>query len=138
MAYIDRVYYEDKFLGKPIPLDEFPRIADIASDVIYDVCTVKPTEEDLIDETFKKAVAYQVELLYEQGGIDAILGFSEYSQSGGSESLGDYSKSSGTSSQEAVMTSGGIPVSTMSVNLLRRLGLMTRWAYAHRCRRAKP
>lgn len=137
MAYIDRAFYNDTFHGTEIPEDEFDRLADIASDVVYGICIIKPEAGDLIDETFKKAVAYQVELLYRQGGIDAVVGFSEASYSGGSESLGDYSISEGNARQEAVKTYNGIPVSSMTLMLLRRLGLMARWAYARRCHRGK-
>lgn len=133
MAYIDKTFYDETLHGTKIPTSEFYRLAEIASEVIYDVCILKPDAEDLIDPTFKKAVAYQVELLYLQGGIDAITGFSESALTGGSESLGDYSTSSGTTYQTAVFTSYGIPVSGVALMLLRRLGLMTRWAYARRC-----
>lgn len=137
MAYIDKTFYDDTFHGTEIPEGEFDRLADIASDVVYGICIIKPEAEDLIDETFKKAVAYQVELLYRQGGLDAVVGFSEASCSGGSESLGDYSISEGNARQEAVKTYNGIPVSSMALMLLRRLGLMARWAYARRCRHGK-
>jgi len=108
MAYIDKTYYDDTFHGTEIPETEFTRLADIASDVVYDVCILKPKAEDLTDASFKKAVAYQVELLYQQGGIDAIVGFSEASQIGGSESLGDYSVSAGQTNHEAVKTCNGM------------------------------
>lgn len=137
MAYIDKAFYSETFHGVAIPDDEFDRLADIASDIVYGICIVKPEAEDLIDETFKKAVAYQVELLYKQGGVDAVVGFSEVSYAGGSESLGDYSISDGSARQEAVMTYNGIPVSQLTLMLLRRLGLMARWAYARRCHNGK-
>ena len=132
MAYIDKTFYDDAFHGVAIPDDEFDRLADIASDVVYGICIIKPEADDLVGETFKKAVAYQTELLYKQGGVDAIVGFSEASSSGGSESLGDYSISEGSARQEAVRTYNGIPVSTMTLLLLRQAGLMRRWAYAWR------
>lgn len=132
MAYIDKAFYDDTFHGTEIPTSEFDRLAEIASDVVYDVCILKPDAEDLIDAAFKKAVAYQVELLYLQGGVDAIVGLSEAALTGGSESLGDYSTSSGTTHQAAVLTCNGIPVSSVTLMLLRRLGLMARWAYARR------
>lgn len=132
MAYIDQIYYDEVFKGTPIPADVFDRLAEIASDVVYGICIITPEEKDLIDATFKKAVAYQVELLYAQGGVDAISGFSSASRSGGSEHLGDYSVSDGSASKLSVNTFNGIPVSTMTVMLLKRLGLMTRWAYEWR------
>ena len=134
MAYIDKAFYDHVFYNDmqqitEIPVVEFFRLADIASEMIYDICVIKPNEDDEANDTFKKAVAYQVEMLHKQGGIDAIVGFSEAAQAGGSESLGDYSISTG-SAHEAVITRNGIPISTMSLMLLKRLGLMSRWAYA--------
>lgn len=137
MANIDLTYYNETFHGVPIPASEFDRLADIASDVIYEVCIVKPEAADLENDLYKKAVAYQVELLYKQGGIDAAVGFAESSYTGGSEHLGDYSISKGNARQDAVRTFNGIPVSALAIALLKRLGLMTRWAYAWRDRRGK-
>ena len=137
MAYIDKAYYDDEFSGAQIPAYEFDRLADIASDVVYGICTIKPDHDVLIGETFKKAVAYQTEMLFKQGGVDAIVGFSVSSSSGGSESLGDYSISEGTTQREAVRTYNGIPVSPMTLLLLRQLGLMARWAYAWRYKNGK-
>lgn len=131
MSYITKGFYENIFGGTDIPDGEFNRLADIASEIIYDVCLIKPSEELLEDETFQKAVCYQTEMLYMQGGIDAIVGFSESSQSSGSESLGDYSVGGvNSSSQAKIDTIGGIPVSKLAIGILRRLGLMSRWVYA--------
>lgn len=135
MAYIDLAYYTDTFKGREIPEDEFDRLADIASDLIYDICRIKPSETDLVGDCFKKAVAYQVEMLSEQGGIDAILGLSEAAMSGASESLGDYSVSANTAAQTVITTKDGIPVSSLSIMQLRRAGLMSRWAFADFYRR---
>ena len=134
MPYITKTYYDSEFHGRSIPANEFDRLADIASEVIYGVCRVKPDDDDVLDATFKKAVAYEVEFLQEQGGIDAILGFSDVQLSAGGEHLGDYSVSAGGnsagSSGYSVIVVDGIPVSSMSIMLLRRMGLMSRWAYA--------
>lgn len=133
MSYITKAFYVSTFGGVEIPEGEFKRLADIASDVIYDVCAIKPTDKEINDVTFQKAVCYQTEMLYLQGGVDAIVGFSESSQASGSESLGDYSVGSGGSGAIAG-TYGGIPVSALAIGQLRRLGLMSRWAYAEVCR----
>lgn len=130
MAYIDKAYYCDTFHGKEIPEGDFDRLADIASDLVYDICRIKPKETDLVDERFKKAVAYQVEFLHEQGGTEAIVGRSEATMAGSSESLGDYSVSANTGAQQVITTKDGLPVSSMAVMQLRRLGLMSRWAIA--------
>lgn len=130
MAYIDSAYYKDTFKGRDIPEDDFERLADIASDFINGICYVKPDSDMKTNPEFKKAVAYQIEFMYEQGGVDAILGRSEASLAGGSESLGDYSISTGSSAQRAVEMYNGIPISSMTIMLLEQLGLMTRWVYA--------
>lgn len=132
MAYIDKLYYDDTFHGKQIPDGEFDRIADAASEVVYDLCFVKPTDDDITKDDFKKAVAYQTEMISEQGGLDALLGFSETAQRASGEHLGDYSVNSGGALQETVFACNGIPVSGMTLMLLKRLGFMTRWAYAGR------
>lgn len=134
MAYIDATYYMELFGSESIG-NEFQRLVDIASDIIDGLCTVKPSEADLNDNRFKKAVAYEVELLEAQGGVDAILGFSEASQAGGSESLGDYSVSANPAAQQVITAQGGLPVSPMTISLLRQLGLRSRWAYAEYYRR---
>lgn len=142
MAYIDQSFYNGSFGGREIPQEEFERLADIASDIIYDVCNRKPDSDAEANSVFKKAVCYEVELLYEQGGVDAILGFSEAALSGNSESLGDYSISAGTTTQTAVTAYNGIPISPLAVMSLKRLGLMTKWVYAEaferRCKHGKP
>lgn len=133
MSYIDKSFYDDIFCGTPIEdNDLFRRLSDISSDVIYGVCNLKPSSSDVSDETFKKAVAYEVEMLYKQGGIDAVLGYAESSLTGGSESLGDYSCSGFSPVHGAVLTFNGIPVSSMALMMLSRMGLMCRWAYARR------
>lgn len=134
MPYITKSYYDDEFHGKSVPADQFNRLEDIASEVVYGVCRVKPDEDDTKNDTFKKAVAYEVEFLQEQGGVDAVLGFSDAQLSAGGEHLGDYSVSAGGNSSGAsgssVVIVDGIPVSSMSIMLLRRMGLMSRCAYA--------
>ena len=134
MPYITKTYYDAEFRGKSIPANEFDKLEDIASDVIYEICRVKPNEDDIQDPAFMKAVAYEVEFLQEQGGVDAILGFSDVQLSASSEHLGDYSVSSGGNSSGAsgssIIVVDGIPVSSMAIILLRRMGLMSRWAFA--------
>lgn len=128
MSYVDKDYY--KSIGFDVPTDmKFERLESIASDLIYDVCVIKPDAVIEAMEDFKKAVCYEVEMLYEQGGLDAVVGFSEASQRGRTERLGSYSISGSSSNPESVMTCNGIPVSSLSLSLLRKIGLMQRWAY---------
>lgn len=135
MAYIDKVFYTAEFKGSQDPGPDFDRLADIASDLVYDICVIKPDDKDLVDSHFKKAVAYQVEMLLAQGGIDSVLGMSDAALSSGSESLGDYSVSGSSGGETAVQTYNGIPVSPMTIMLLKRCGLMNRWAYEEHYRR---
>lgn len=133
MAYIDQHYYKCEFNGAAIPQEDFTRLVDIASDVIDSIVTTPIVLEDLSEDTRKllsKATAYEAELLYQQGGIDSITGFS--AENIGSESLGSYSVSNGSSGsgRQGMVSSGGIPISTMTFALLKRAGLYSRWAYA--------
>lgn len=131
MAYIDKAYYTDEFKGTIIPNNEFPRLAEIASDVIASVATIEIDENAAKTAEVKKATAYEVEMLYHQGGIDAVLGFAE-STAVSSESLGGYSVSNAANngSQVIIRTKDGIPVSSLAIALLKKAGLMCRWAYA--------
>lgn len=141
MSYIDYTWYTETFCGTAIPEDDFTRLADIASDVVLDLCYVTPTAEIIESEDFKKATAYEVELLNDQGGPDAILGRSEAAGAALSESLGDYSISAKSGSERSVGLLNGIPISSMTILLLKRLGLRARWAfrewYERKCRNGK-
>lgn len=134
MAYIDTAYYTETFGGSAILASEFPRMAEIASDIVDCICSFMIPASMLANDKFKRAVCYQTELIYEQGGVDAISGLSEASQSGGSESLGDYSVSGGGASNggsESQFTMlYGIPISPLTLMMLTRLGLRCAWVYA--------
>lgn len=131
MAYIDEGYYKGTFKGTDIPEKEFPRLAEIASDVIDSIVTVDIDESTAKTDTVKKATAYEVEMLYQQGGVDAVIGFANGTAIG-SESLGGYSVSNvGNNGSQVIMrTKDGIPVSALAISLLKKAGLMCRWAYA--------
>lgn len=131
MAYIDYHYYDSEFHGSPIPPNEFDRLVDIASDVIRDVAVQQITPEHEANPCFKKAIAYQVEYLFTQGGIDAITGFAS---SATSESLGGYSISVSSDASKSMKSKGGIPVSTLAIAKLREIGLMNRCVYQRRRR----
>lgn len=138
MAYIEKVYYETEFKGSVIPETVFNRLADIASDMIDSLCTTPIDKSDIPDE-IKRATAYQTEMLFLQGGIEAIAGMAD-GLTIGSESLGGYSvsNSSVNGSQPVVRTKDGIPVSSLAISLLKKSGYMSRWAYAEKYRNGKP
>ena len=132
MAFIDAAYYKDEFKGNAIPESKFDRLAELASDVIDGLITVDMTEEEKkASVNVKKATAYQLEFMFEHGGIDTILGYSDMDIT--SESLGDYSVSTGGSGTTKVpKTRDGIPVSPLALQYLRKDGLMCRWMFANR------
>jgi len=130
VTYIDSTFYAETFKGQEIPSEDFDRIAEAASENIYAVCRIKPDDDMIAQTDFKKAVCYQAEMLYEQGGIDAITGLSVVSAAGGSESLGDYSVSAGSAQRAVATLVGGVPVSPIALQIMKRLGLMSRWAYS--------
>lgn len=133
MAYIDTAYYKSEFQGTPIPDSQFSRLESIASDLIDSVVSAPIIVADLGADSLallKKACAYQVEHLFNLGGIDAISGMSELDM--GSEHLGSYSVSNAhgsSSSTSEHLTVDGIPFSAMTKALLKRAGLMSRWVY---------
>ena len=130
MNYIDSAFYAGTFKGREIPDSDFDRLAEAASEAIYAACRIKPDDAMIVNEEFKRAVCYEAELLYEQGGLDAIMGLSVSAAAGGSEHLGDYSVSAGSSQKGVATLVGGVPVSPVALQILKRLGLMSRWAYS--------
>lgn len=131
MAYIDFAYFKNEFCGCDIPEGEFPRLSVIASDVIDSIVTIAVTDENI--DVVKKATAYEVEMLFLQGGVDAIIGMAA-NNSISTESLGAYSVSKTGDANKLVKTKGGIPISEMTLSLLRNAGLTCRWAYKRRHR----
>ena len=134
MPYIDFNYYTKEFCGTNVMEDEFPSLERMACDVIDSIVSF-PIDTGALPpecvELVKKATAYQVETLFMQGGVDAIVGMA--AQSADTEQLADYRISKGstaTSSKVIIPSIGGVPVSQMALSMLRRAGLMTRWAYA--------
>lgn len=129
MAYLTRDYYENTFHGAAVPDGQFDRLALTASDVI-DALVSRPITDKVGKDALAKATAYQLEYIYKQGGIDAVTG-SAAGQHITTEKLDDYSISqqlTATAEQNQI-TINGIPVSPLTLSILRRLGLMSRWLY---------
>lgn len=123
MSYIDHAYYKNTFKGKDIPVGEFDRLADIASDLM-DSIVQRPIDSVMAESAeVKKATAYQVEMLNEHNGVDAVVGTSEI---GGSISVGGYTVTSPSVSK--LLSKDGIAISSLALNQLRKAGLMCRWA----------
>lgn len=129
MAYLTKDYYEDTFHGVSIPDSQFDRLALAASDVI-DALVTRPITDDVDKDTLAKATAYQLEYIYQQGGIEAITG-SAAGQHVTTEKLDDYSitEQFTASAEQNQLSVNGIPVSPLALSILRKLGLMSRWLY---------
>lgn len=133
MAYLTKDYYTNTFHGQAVPDDQFDRLADMASDVI-DAIVLVPIDPEKHDmELIAKAAAYEMEYLWQEGGLDAITGRAASGQTV-TEKLDEYSigESVSESTKSQLLTVNGIPVSALAVAILRKLGLMCRWWYAGR------
>lgn len=132
MAYVTREYYMDTFHGESISDGEFERLASCASDVIDALVTV-PIDDTIDADQLAKATAYQLEYINAQGGIEAVTGYAD-SQMAVTEKLDEYSIQE-ERTDKAVQNQpgiGGIPISPLTISILRRMGLMSRWAFAGR------
>lgn len=131
MAYADKEDYFRLLHRTIVPDDDFFALANAASDIIDSIVTVEIDEETAKSEEVKKATVYQIEMLYLNGGVSALVGQADCTFAG-SESLGGYSVSGGNTSASKVLTKDGIPISSLTISQLRKAGLMSRWAYAGR------
>lgn len=132
MAYIDYAYYSNEFRGSKIREEDFDRLAEAASDIVDAICGGVDLGIYMEGSRFKKAIAYEVELLNAEGGIDAITGQAASSMSSTSEHLDDYTIT--TSRSQAAMSGqysfNGLPVSPITVSLLKSIGAVkSRWVY---------
>ncbi len=127
MKYISYDYYVSSFEGSMIPPEEFSYVASAASTVV-DMLVTSPIKK--ITDKVRLAVAYEAETLFAQGGADALAGLAAVT-SGIQEKLGDYSIGTPyVSNQKRCLSIGGVPVSGITVALLKSEGLMSRCVYA--------
>lgn len=134
MAYVTYEEYAMSggfgYSGELIDESNFCYLAGISSDVI-DALVTRPITDDVDRSQLVKATIYQVEYLAAQGGAAAISGAAE-SQQIMSERLDDYSVTVEQSAEarRSMPTVNGIPVSPLTLSILRKLGLMSRWYYS--------
>lgn len=127
MKYICYEYYVSKFRGSLVPEDEFGYLAEAAENVI-DILVTTPITR--VTENVKRAVAYEIETLFSQGGTDALTGLATIT-SGIDEKLGDYSLGTPyVSNDKRIYSIGGVPVAGLTLALLKKEGLMGRCIYA--------
>lgn len=127
MKYICYEEYISGFGGTVVPEDEFDYLAYAASDIINAIVT-HPIKH--ITDQIRLAAAYEVEVLFAQGGSDALGGLAAVT-SGITEKLGDYSISTPyVSSEKRCYSVGGIPISGMTLAILRKEGYLSRCVYS--------
>lgn len=126
MGYLSYEEYVAGFQGSAVPEEEFAYLANAAS-AIVDLLVSRPITR--VNDGIRLATAYQVELLFAQGGIDALAGLATVT-SGIDEKLGDYSIGTPyVANEKRCYSIGGIPVSGLTVSILRREGLMSRCVF---------
>lgn len=121
--YISYEYYISEFGGNLIPENEFDVLAAASTDMI-DLLVTSPIVS--VTDSIRRAAAYETETLYSQGGSDALSGLASVT-SGIDERLGDYSIGTPyVSNEKRCYSIGGVPVSGMTVAILRKAGYMSR------------
>lgn len=127
LAYTDYDYYKNEFGGSIVPEDEFKYLASASTEILLSLITKSEPFSDSESAAISKAVAYQTELLYLQGGSDAIAGLA-VSTSGLTEKAGDCSLGANYNSLASNKTATvyGIPVSGIAISVLKRAGLTSR------------
>ena len=125
-SYINYEYYVSGFGGSLIPESEFDALASAATDII-DILVSQPISA--VTDSIRRAAAYEAETLFSQGGSDALSGLAAVT-SGIDEKLGDYSIGTPyVSNEKRCYSIGGIPVSGMTLAILRKCGYMSRCVY---------
>lgn len=121
MAYVTLEYYTDTFGGSFTDTRVTERLLDASSDIVDGLVTHPITA---VTTRVQRAVCYETELLLSQGGLDAISGLAivtaGLSRSETTEKV--------SSNREPLPTFGGIPVSPITISLLRSDGLLVRGA----------
>ena len=126
MKYISYDYYISIFEGSVIPEEEFSYLASAASTIV-DLLVSSPITA--ITDNIRLAVAHQAETLYAQGGVDALSGLAAVT-SGIDEKLGDYTIGTPyVANEKRCYSIGGVPISGMTVAILKKAGLMSRCIY---------
>ena len=126
MNYINYNYYISGFGGSLVPESDFEYLSSAATTII-DLLVSTPITE--VNDDIRRAAAYQVEILFSQGGSDALSALASVT-SGVDEKLGDYSIGTPyVSNEKRCYSIGGIPVSGLTVFILKKLGLMSRCVY---------
>ncbi len=129
MAYIDKTYFAS-YTSTSIPDAELAILAERASDIIDTITmdrinSVGFNNLSAATQTrIKKATAAQVEMLYLQGGIEALTGNSDADIN--NVSIGKFSYSKNNSGSKNFKAVNGVPLSPLVESYLMITGLLYR------------
>lgn len=101
MGLVTLTYYNDIYLGEPVPETDFPRLELRAEELVLGLIGMSATNVALLDEetqtAVKKAVCCEIEYLYEYGVGVAVYG----KEAGGGFTVGKVSVNNGSATKAA-------------------------------------
>ena len=101
MGLVTLAYYNDIYLGEPVPETDFPRLEMRSEDLVLGLIGVKASDVALFDDdtqtAINKAICCQIEYLNEYGIGVAVYG----KEAGGGFTVGKVSVNNGSSTKAA-------------------------------------
>lgn len=101
MGLVTLTYYNDIYLGEPVPETDFPRLELRAEELVLGLIGMSATNVALLDEetqtAVNKAVCCEIEYLYEYGVGVAVYG----KEAGGGFTVGKVSVNNGSATKAA-------------------------------------
>ena len=99
MGLVSLAYYNDVYLGEPVPETDFPRLELRSEELILGLIGMSATNVALLDEEtaelVKKSICCQIEYLFEYGIGVAVYG----KEAGGGFTVGKVTVNNGSSSR---------------------------------------
>lgn len=123
MAYLDKAFYAESFVGESITDGDFPALLERASEIVEEMCMYRLTPitflamPEWVQEKVKKAICAQIEYLDANGGSEFDTG-----ENLSSASLGKFSYSAGSITQ----SSGRSRYAPRAMRILVPTGLLYR------------
>ena len=101
MGLVSLDYYNNVYLGEPVPAEDFPRLELRAEDLILGLIGMSAVNVALLDSdtvtAVEKAICCQIEYLFEYGTGVAVYG----KEAGGGFTVGKVSVNNGSSTKAA-------------------------------------
>lgn len=101
MGLVSLAYYDDIYLGEPVPETDFPRLELRSEELILGLIGMSATNVALLDEEtaglVKKSICCQIEYLFEYGIGVAVYG----KEAGGGFTVGKVSVNNGSATKAA-------------------------------------